>query len=241
MVAKRVVDGKILWLARLFLKAGVMDETNRWRDTKGTPQGGVISPLLANIYLDKIDKGLKPINYSAKLIRYADDLVVMTRYSQQRTLERLKELVTSLKLQLKESKTRILNAQQQTFDFLGFTFIRPYNSYRGKHTTYFYPAKRAENAIKLRIRQIADHSCSAKIEKVVEELAPVLRGWVNYFRLANSSRKFNKIKFYTAQKVRKFMRRRRHKAGYGWREYTDMYLYQTLGLYNDYRLLRVKT
>ena len=80
MLAKRVVDGKILWLIKLFLEAGIMDGLERWTDIKGTPQGGVISPLLANIYLNNIDKGWKPLNNSARLIRYADDLVIMTKW-----------------------------------------------------------------------------------------------------------------------------------------------------------------
>ncbi len=79
MIAKRVVDGEILRLVKLFLKAGVMEENNITRDYRGTPQGGVISPLLANIYLNNLDKGWKPINKSARLIRYADDIVILTR------------------------------------------------------------------------------------------------------------------------------------------------------------------
>jgi retron-type reverse transcriptase len=80
MVAKRVVDGNILRLIKLFLKSGVMEGNDRWTDDKGTPQGGVISPLLANIYLNNIDKGWKPLSNSARLIRYCDDLVIMTKY-----------------------------------------------------------------------------------------------------------------------------------------------------------------
>jgi len=237
MVAKRVVDGKILWLIKLFLKAGVMDGIDRWTDSKGTPQGGVISPLLANIYLNNIDIGWKPLNNSARLIRYADDLVIMSKHHSQETMAKLKDLVTQLQLRLKQSKTRILNAECETFDFLGFTFIKALKrGSKDKRIAYFYPSHKAENAIRGRIRKIVDYRRPVKVENIVKELAPVLRGWVNYFMIANSSKKFVKIKFYTAQRIRKFMRRRRTRSGYGYKPYPDTYLYERLGLYNDYRV-----
>lgn len=241
MVAKRVVDGNILWLIKLFLKSGIMEGNDRWTDDKGTPQGGVISPLLANIYLNNIDKGWKPLNNSARLIRYADDLVIMTKYRSEETMIKLKEIVTRLKLRLKQSKTRILNAEYEHFDFLGFTFIKALNRHKDKRTTYFYPSHKAENTIRRRIRPAADYRRPIKVEQLVKELTSVLRGWVNYFRIANSSRKFGKIKFYVAQRIRKFRRRHRGKVGYGYKQYPDTFLYQKLGLYNDYRISWAKT
>ena len=241
MVAKRVVDGNILWLTKLFLKAGVMENNDRRTDDKGTPQGGVISPLLANIYLNNIDKGWKPLNNTARLIRYADDLVIMTKYRSEKTMAKLEEIVTRLKLRLKQNKTRIFNAESEMFDFLGFTFIRDLNRNKDKRTTYFYPSHKAENAIRGRIRRIVDYRRPVKVEQAVKELTPVLRGWVNYFRIANSSKKFGKVKFYVAQRIRKFMRRHRQKAGYGYKQYPDTFLYQKLGLYNNYRVPWAKT
>jgi len=241
MVAKRVVDGNILWLIKLFLKAGVMEGNDRWTSDLGTPQGGVISPLLANIYLNNIDKGWKPLNNSARLIRYADDLVIMTKYHSEEIMAKLEETVTHLQLRLKQSKTRILNAEQEPFDFLGFTFIKALKrGSKDKRTAYFYPSHKAENAIRRRVRQIVDYRRPVKVEQLVKELTPVLRGWVNYFRIANSSEKFGKAKFYVAQRIRKFMRRRRQKAGYGYKQYPDTYLYPKLGLYNDYRVCWAK-
>jgi len=241
MLAKRVVDGKILWLIKLFLEAGIMDGLERWTDIKGTPQGGVISPLLANIYLNNIDKGWKPLNNCARLIRYADDLVIMTKYHSEETMAKLKEIVTHLKLRLKQGKTRILNAEDEPFDFLGFTFIKALKrGSKDKRIAYFYPSYKAENAIRRRIRQIVDYRRPVKVEQLVKELTPVLRGWVNYFRIANSSKKFGKVRFYVAQRIRKFMRRRRQKAGYGYKQYPDTFLYPKLGLYNDYRVCWAK-
>jgi group II intron reverse transcriptase/maturase len=235
MIARRIVDSRILWLVKLFLKAGVMEDKDIWTDDKGTPQGVVISPLLANIYLNNIDKGWKPINKAARLIRYADDLIIMTRYRAEGYKIKLESMISHMKLRLKAEKTRIVNAERQPFDFLGFTFLKK-PSKAGRMCVYYFPSAKAENAIRRRIRRITNHCRPVKVEQVVSELTPVLRGWVNYFSMANSAGKFGKVKFYAAQRVRKFMRRRRQRAGYGYREYPVSYLYQRIGLYNDYRV-----
>lgn len=241
MTAKRIVDGKILWLIKLFLKGGVMEEKDIWINDKGTPQGGVISPLLANVYLNNIDKGWKPLTNSARLIRYADDLVVMTRFKAEGYKIKLERILNQMKLRLKESKTRILNVNRENFDFLGFTFKRGISQKSKKMTTYYFPSNKAVNAIRKRIRQVVDYRRPLKVEQVVKDLQPVLRGWVNYFRIANSSRNFGKVKRYTAQRIRKFIRKHGQRAGYGYKQYPDSYLYQKLGLYNDYRVSWAKT
>lgn len=168
--------------------------------------------------------------------------VIMTKYRSGKTMAKLEEIVTQLKLRLKQNKTRILNAKNAKFDFLGFTFIKALKlGNRDKRTTYFYPSRKAENAIRGKIRRIVDDRRPVRVEQVVKELTPVLRDWVNYFRIANSSNKFGKIKFYTAQRIRKFMRRRRGKIGYGYKQYPDAFLYQKSGVYNDYRVSWAKT
>jgi len=241
MVARRIVDGKVLHLIKLFLKAGVLEQGEMKRNEIGTPQGGVISPLLANIYLDQIDKGWKPFNRFARLIRYADDLVILTKYNEQKLLFRLQQLTAKLKLRLNSEKTRIVNAQEESFDFLGFSFMKALNPQKTKRVAYWWPSKKAEKVIKEKVRKITNPARPIKAEQVIKELNPVIRGWVNYYRQANSSKKFGKIKWYIANKVRKFMRRRRNKSGYGYKEYPEDYLYKRLGLYRDYRLSWMKT
>jgi len=236
MIARRIVDGKLLWLIKLFLKAGVMEQGQVKVDEKGTPQGGVISPLLANIYLDQIDKGWKPLNKFARLIRYADDVLILTRYGTEKVFGRLQRLTASLKLRLNQKKTRIVDAEKESFDFLGYSFKRAPNRGKTKMATYFWPSQKAERSVKEKIRKITNPARPIKIEWIIKELNPVLRGWVNYFKIANSSKKFGKIRLYAAKKVRKFMRRRRGKSGYGYKKYPDDYLYNRLGLYRDYRL-----
>ena len=236
MIARRIVDGKVLHLIKLFLKAGVMEEGQKKIDEKGTPQGGVISPLLANIYLDQIDKGWKPLNKFARLIRYADDVVILTRYATDKVFGQFQRITASLKLRLNQKKTRIVDTEKESFDFLGYSFRRALNRKRTKMTTYFWPTQKAEKTIKEKIRKLTNPHRPLKAEEVVKELNPVIRGWVNYFKIANSSKKFGKVRLYAAKKVRKFMRRRRNKSGYGYKEYPDNYLYNRLGLYRNYRL-----
>jgi len=153
MIAKRIVDGKILWLVKL--KAGVVTEDNRPASggTKGTPQGGAISPLLANIYLNNIDKGWKPITKPARLIRYADDLLILSRYKAGGYKIKLEQMVNKLKLNLKPQKIRILNANQEGFDFLGFRFVRKISPKTHKLTTYYFPAQKAVNYTAQRMRK----------------------------------------------------------------------------------------
>lgn len=236
MVARRVVDGKVLHLIKLFLKAGVMEQGKVKNDGTGTPQGGVISPLLANIYLDQMDKGWKSLNKFARLIRYADDLVIITRYNAEKVISQLQQLTAKLKLKLNWEKTRIANAEEESFDFLGYSFKKALKPSKEKKVAYFWPSQKAEKKIKEKVRKITNPSRPIKVTQVIEELNPVIRGWVNYFKIGNSTKKFGKIKLYVAKRVKKFMRRRRGKSGYGYKEYPDNYLYNELGLYRDYRL-----
>jgi len=240
MIARRVVDGRVLHLIKLFLKTGVMEQGGKRIDETGTPQGGVISPLLANIYLDQMDKGWKPLNETARLLRYADDLVIITKYNAEKFLFELQKLTTKLKLKLKPAKTRVVNAEEESFDFLGYSFRKALNPQKTKKVAYFWPSQKAEKTIKEKVRKITNPARPVKVGQVIKELNPVIRGWVNYFRIGNSTKKFDNLKLCVAEKIRKFMRRRRQKAGYGYKKYPDEYLYSKLGLYRDYHLAWTK-
>ena len=141
----------------------------------------------------------------------------------------------------KLKKTRIVNAEEESFDFVGFSFGKALNRKKTKKVAYFWPSQKAERAIKEKVRKITNPARPIKVEQVVRELNPVIRGWVNYFRIGNSSKKFGKISSYVTNKVRKFMRRRRYKSGYGYKKYPDTYLCNKLGLYRNYRLSWTKT
>jgi len=234
MVATRIVDGKVLKLIKMILKVGVMAEEIK-RDDKGTPQGGVISPLLANIYLDKIDKGWKPYNTYSRLVRYADDFVIITKYRVKEKYERMKGMIEGLKLKLKEEKTRVIDTKKESFDFLGYTIRKARNS-KNKYVTYVYPTRKSETRIREKITRVTNKKRPMKVGEMVKELNAVLRGWVNYYRIGNSTKSFERIQWHAENRVRKFARHRRHETGYGFKEYSVEYLYKTLGLYDDYRL-----
>lgn len=239
MIRTRIVDGSVLRLIKMFLTAGVMVDGEIKVDDKGTPQGGVISPLLANIYLDKLDKGWKSYNRIARLIRYADDFVILTRYKAEDLLMKLRWLISGLGLDLNLEKTKIVETERETFDFLGFTFKRA-RSRKGKVVAYYWPSHKAEIGIKARVREITDIRRAVKIVEIIPELNRTIRGWVNYFKMGNSSKKFGKIKWYVENRVRKFMRRHGKRYGYGYKQYPSSYLYGELGLYSDYRVSWMK-
>lgn len=236
MIAEKMADSRIMHLIKLFLKAGVMEDGRVEISDKGTPQGGVISPLFANIYLDKIDKGWKSLNGVARLIRYADDLVIVTRHKVNESMKRLEFLTQSLKLKLHPTKTRIIDAEEDSFDFLGYSFCRKKMRRREQMGAYFWPSRKAVGSIREKIRKITNPKKPVGVEEIVTELNRAISGWVEYFRIAHSSTQFGKVREYTRQKVRKFMRRRRTRCGYGYKVYTHDYLYNTLGLYKNYRI-----
>jgi len=241
MIARRISDGKMLALIKMFLKAGVMQEDQNQDRTKGTPQGGVISPLLANIYLDRLDKGWK-VRFApvAKMIRYADDIVILTRDKAETLTICLDRMLKSMKLILNAAKTKIVNAEEKSFDFLGFNFKKAYSLRTQKKSAIFWPSYQAEMSIRRKIKAITNFRRPVKVEQVVKELNPKLRGWVNYHRVANASEKFLKIRHYAEIRVRKFIRRRGKKRGFGYKDITQNYLYNQLGLFNDYHVKWMK-
>ena len=180
-VAKRIVDKNILALVKMWLKAPIVEEKDGKRtfrgNDKGTPQGGVISPLLANIYLNTLDVAMK----MTRLVRYADDLVVLCRYNAHRTYGRLAAVLESLGLTLSTEKTRVVDATHEGFTFLGFTLRMVKSPRTGKLFPLIVPSKKALSRIK---KEIKDATCRKNLarpnEVTVARLNMALRGWVNY-------------------------------------------------------------
>lgn len=242
-VARRIADKGILRVIRQWLKCGVMEEGQFKETTAGTPQGGVISPLLANIYLDALDQLWKKRKMNARrganaqMVRYADDLVILTDRNPKEAERLLRETVGRLDLKPHPEKTRVLNARAGHFDFLGFNFRQRKNPRTGKWFCLLQPSQKAQRNLREKIRQATAPQELEDVGKVVrEKVNPVLRGWVNYFRIGNSSRVFNKIREFVLGRILRFIRRRQKRSGMGWNRINSDFLYGTLGLFYEYQL-----
>lgn len=244
VIARKVADGQILRVLRQWLAAGVMEEGQVRAQTTGTPQGGVISPLLANAYLGELDKRWESEGYAARtgwnahLVRYADDLVVLTDKDAAPPLEALRKSLAEMGLSLHPDKTRLVDADSGSFDFLGFNFRKVWNRERTKRFALVRPSRKAEQSIRDKVRKLTRYERTDTAEAVVQDINPVIRGWVNYFRIGHSSATFNKTRDYIVRKMMRYVRRKQLKRGYGWKKLTSDVLYGRWGLFYDYRVLR---
>ena len=241
LVAKRVVDKNILRLIKQWLKAPVVEEGEDGKkryegNEKGTPQGGVISPLLANIYLNVLDKVWKTKKvegrWGARLIRYADDCVVPCQGNTERVLQGIRTVLGYLGLNLNEAKTRIVDAREESFNFLGFTIQIRKNEKTGKRFPLIRPSKEALAEIKAEIKAL---TCRKTLhlpkEVVIKKLNEVVRGWAGYFYYGNCSRDLSALKGFLDERVRIYLRRKHAKKSRGYQAYPYQYIYKTLGLY----------
>jgi group II intron reverse transcriptase/maturase len=207
-IEERVCDRAVLSLLRGMLRAGVMEAGSLRRGIAGTPQGGVVSPLLANIYLHQLDRAWSSGQHGV-LVRFADDVVVMCRSRGQAeaALERLAALLAELGLQPKAAKTRVVHLAEggEGFDFLGFhhRLVRG-RTPRSAHLTFLarWPARKAVQRARDRIREITGRKWLwMPVEDVVRDLNLFLRGWANYFRYGNSARVLGQIRNYALQRL----------------------------------------
>jgi group II intron reverse transcriptase/maturase len=217
LVKRRIADRRVLKLLRQWLEAGVMEEGAVRKTLTGTPQGGVISPLLANIYLHALDETWeRDCRHLGRLVRYADDFVVLCRSRAQaeEALQRVREILGGMGLELHPDKTRVveLGLGRDGFVFLG-CYLRVVRShYQGRTYLFRWPSAKAMNRIRARVRELTDRRRRAgmkDIREVIRDLNPVLRGWGNYFRTGNASLKFQHIDRYVNQRLVRLMYRGR--------------------------------
>jgi len=240
-VARRVDDDAVLWLLKLFLDAS---------GKQGVPQGGVISPLLSNLYLNEVDQMLERAKAvtlrerwtAIEYARFADDLVILVdshprqQWLRQAVEKRLREELAKLQVEVNEEKSHTVNLQRgESFGFLGFEFRR-IRSRRGRWMPLLLPKGKKRAALLGKLKEIFQASRSQPVRGVIEKINPILRGWVKYFAIGHSSRCFSYIRHWVDMRIRRHLARACKRQGFGWKRWSREWLYGTMGLFSEYRV-----
>ena len=219
---------------------------------KGVPQGGVISPLLSNLYLNEVDRMLEKAvdttrsgkSTSVQYARSADDMVILIDAERRSDWlvkaidRRLREEFAKLRVEINEDKSRMVDLKKgESFTFLGFEYRRIL-SFNQKWRPYYAPKLKKRTALYAKLREVFRQHVSWPVEIVIAKINPILRGWVNYFRFGHSSSCFSRVKQWVEKKVRQHLMRARGRKGFGWTRWSSEWLYGRLGLFNNYRLIR---
>jgi RNA-directed DNA polymerase len=242
-VAKRINDNDVMHLLKIMLKAN---------GRRGVPQGGVISPLLSNLYLNEVDRMLeraKEVTRNGKYTyieyaRFADDLVILIDAHPRHDWllpaveKRLREELAVLQVEINEEKSRIVDLSRgESFGFLGFDFRR-IRSERGVWRAHYTPKLKKRTALLRKLKGAFRRYRSQPVDRVIYLINPVLRGWVNYFAVENSGECFSFIQDWVEKKVRRHLMQARKRKGFGWTRWNRQWLYDTLKLYHGYRVRR---
>lgn len=248
-VARRVVDRHLLRLIRMWLKTPVEEEDERGhkrytggrRSKVGTPQGGVISPLLANIYMNRYLRHFrqrgKDVEFRAILINYADDFVILSRGKAREALDWTREVMGKLKLTMNTAKTCLRDARQETFNFLGYTFGPTYHRKTGQRYLGAWPSDKSVKRAKENVSKLLCRGNQDPIGKVVQRLNTRLRGWANYFDYGRPYKAYKLVDYHVLQRVQTFLRRRHKMRTKGRSRFNSRYVERELGVVNLLGLL----
>lgn len=218
---ERVADPRVLALIEQWLKTPIVEEDGKYtggrKNKQGTPQGGVISPLLANIYMDLLDRIVNKVNgyfdkQGIRMIRYADDFILMAKHINQESLEKLKSLLDRMGLTLNTDKSRRVNAREASFDFLGFSFRYDQSPFaKGKRFWNIVPKSKSQKKIRQKVNDKLKRIGHFPAYAVVKELNPIIRGWMNYYRIEKVSYtqiSFRKLEDYLRMRLTRFYNRK---------------------------------
>jgi RNA-directed DNA polymerase len=240
-VERRVRDDDVMHLLKLILKAS---------GKKGVPQGGVISPLLSNIYLNEVDVMLEKAKEVTRrgeythleYARYADDLVLLVdchprwNWLLRKVNERVREELAKLEVEVNDEKSRLVDLRRgENFGFLGFDFrlVKTRNGWLRPSLT---PKMKKRTELLSKLKDVFRSHRSQPLEDVIAEINPVLRGWVNYFAIGDSSRCFSYVRDWVEKRMRRHVARNSKREGFGWKRWSRRWLHGKLGLFEDYRL-----
>jgi RNA-directed DNA polymerase len=241
-LAMRIEDPAILHLVKQILKAN---------GKRGVPQGGVLSALLANLYLNDLDRAMEEEMVKRRreekwerviYTRYADDMVVLVDgYPQWKPhvgmiKKRLEEELKEVEVEINEEKRRVVNyASGGSFGFLGFDLREGCNRF-GKRFVLRTPMRKKQSELIRRVGRILKFSRHRKLRDVLEQIRPVIVGWVNYFRVGNARRAFEWIRFEMMRKIRRFVMKQKGRPGCGWKRWNNETIYKQWGLVDEYRV-----
>ncbi len=243
LLALRISDGKILHVIKQWLDCGYVEDGQHRQSKRGTPQGGVISPLLANVYLNPVDKAFERSRIGDRkagavhIIRYADDMMILAEKNLDKGITLLESYIDRLGLRINKEKTRRLNMSvDKKVEFLGFQFLRTTSRTTKKRLNLVTPSPKSLNRCRARVRNLVNRSVPLNVKDQVKQVNRYLVGWTNYYRLGNSSEAFRSIAQFVERRIRRLMQSHQGHSGYGWKTISKDDIYGRLGLFNNYKV-----